>query len=97
MAMASPVKIGFNRKSPEHILALDRVREWTRERFRLSGDTLEAVVTVEDADTFNEPLHMMQRWRRVRNQMLETVCAENNGDHFNKNLFPIPQSDKPDF
>jgi hypothetical protein len=72
-------------------------KEHVVERFRLSGDTLEAVVTVEDADTFNEPLHMMQRWRRVRNQMLETVCAENNGDHFNKNLFPIPQSDKPDF
>jgi hypothetical protein len=72
-------------------------KEHVVERFRLSGDTLEAVVTVEDTDTFNEPLHMMQRWRRVRNQMLETVCAENNGDHFNKNLFPIPQSDKPDF
>jgi hypothetical protein len=72
-------------------------KEHVVERFRLSGDTLEAVVTVEDADTFNQPLHMMQRWRRVNNQLLETVCAENNGDHFNKNLFPIPQSDKPDF
>jgi len=25
------------------------------------------------------------------------VCAENNGDHFNKNLFPIPQAATPDF
>jgi hypothetical protein len=25
------------------------------------------------------------------------VCAENNGDHFGKNLFPIPQADMPDF
>jgi hypothetical protein len=74
-------------------------KEHVIERFKLAGDgnMLEAVVTVEDADTFNEPLHMMQRWRKVRNAMLETVCAENNGDHFNKNLFPIPQSDKPDF
>jgi hypothetical protein len=40
---------------------------------------------------------MVQRWRKVGNQLLETVCAENNGDHFNKNLFPIPQADRPDF
>jgi hypothetical protein len=54
-------------------------------------------VTVEDTDTLNEPLHMIQRWRKVPNPMRETVCAENNGDHFGKNLFPIPQADKPDF
>jgi hypothetical protein len=40
---------------------------------------------------------MLKRWRRADNPMLETVCAENNGDHFSKNLFPIPQADKPDF
>ena len=28
---------------------------------------------------------------------LEMVCAENNGDHFGKNLFPIPQAEMPDF
>jgi hypothetical protein len=32
---------------------------------------------------------MIKRRRKVNNQMLETVCAENNGDHFSKNLFPI--------
>ena len=69
------------------------------ERFRLinGGNGLEAVVTVEDSDTFNEQLHMVQRWRKVANPMRETACAENNGDHFGKNLFPIPQADKPDF
>jgi hypothetical protein len=74
-------------------------KEHVIERFRLinGGNGLEAVVTVEDPDTFNEPLHMIQRWRRVPNPMRETVCAENNGDHFGKNLFPIPQADKPDF
>jgi hypothetical protein len=74
-------------------------KEHVVERFKLArdGNTLEAVVTVEDPDTFNEPLAMTQRWRKVRNQMLETVCAENNGDHFGRNLFPIPQADKPDF
>jgi hypothetical protein len=74
-------------------------KEHVIERFKLArdGNSLEAVVTVDDPDTFNEPLAMTQRWRKVRNQMLETVCAENNGDHFGRNLFPIPQADKPDF
>jgi hypothetical protein len=74
-------------------------KEHVIERFKLArdGNSLEALVTVEDPDTFNEPLAMTQRWRKVRNQMLETVCAENNGDHFGRNLFPIPQTDKPDF
>jgi hypothetical protein len=69
------------------------------ERFKTAADgkTLEAVVTVEDPGAFNEPLHMVQRWRKVKNQLLETVCAENNGDHFSKNLFPIPQAERPDF
>ncbi len=25
------------------------------------------------------------------------VCAENNSDHFDQGLVPIPQADKPDF
>jgi len=74
-------------------------KEHVVERFRLinEGNTLEALVKVEDPDTFNEPLYMVQRWRKVKNALLETACAENNGDHFGKNLFPIPQADKPDF
>jgi hypothetical protein len=74
-------------------------KEHVTERYRLSNNenTLEVLVTVEDPDTFNEPLYMVQRWRKVRNAMLETVCSENNGDHFGHNLFPIPQAEKPDF
>ena len=74
-------------------------KEHVVERYKLSadGNRLEVLVTVEDPDTFNEPLHMIQRWRKVPNPMRETACAENNGDHFGKNLFPIPQADKPDF
>ena len=69
------------------------------ERLKLSADgkMLEALVRVEDPDTFNEPLHMVQRWRKVDNPLLETVCAENNFDYFNQNLFPIPEAAKPDF
>jgi hypothetical protein len=74
-------------------------KEHVVERYRLidNGSRLEALVMVEDPDTFNEPLHMVQRWRKVRNPLLETVCAENNGDHFGKNLFPIPQADPLNF
>jgi hypothetical protein len=74
-------------------------KEHVIERFKLSadGNTLEASVIVEDPDTFNEPLHMIQRWRKVNNQLLETVCAENNGDIFNQNLFPLPEAATPDF
>jgi len=74
-------------------------KEHVVERYKLSddGNRLDVLVPVEDPDTFNEPLHMLPRWRQVPNPMRETVCAENNGDHFGKNLFPIPQADKPDF
>ena len=66
---------------------------------KIAGDgrTLEAMVKVEDPDTFNEPLYMVQRWRKVPNPLLETVCAENNVDFFNQNLTPIPEAKKPDF
>ena len=68
------------------------------ERFKLMADGgLEATARVEDPDTFNEPLTMMQRWRRVPNPLLETVCAENNVDPFQHNLHPIPEATKVDF
>jgi hypothetical protein len=68
-------------------------KEHVTERFKILPDGgLEALVSV-----FNEPLHMIMRWRKVPNPMLETVCAENNGDIFGKNLFPIPHADKADF
>ena len=65
----------------------------------LSGDLpmVEAFVKVDDPDTFNEPLYLIQRWRKVPNPLVETVCAENNEDHFNQGLFPIPRATKTDF
>ena len=68
-------------------------------RYRLPADgkTLEVAVTVEDPDTFNEPLHLRQAWRKVNNPMLETACAENNEDFFHQNLFPLPEAKTPDF
>ena len=69
------------------------------ERLKLAADgkTLEAFVKVEDPDAFNEPLYLVQRWRKVNNPLLETVCAETSEDYFYKNLFPIPQAEQPDF
>jgi hypothetical protein len=69
------------------------------ERFKIIADDqrLEAFVKVTDPDTFNEPLHMIQRWRKVPNALRETICAENNVDPFGKNLFPIPEATKFDF
>ena len=74
-------------------------KEHVVERIKVAADgkMLEAFVKVEDPDTFNEPLHMMQRWRKVNNPLLETVCAENNVDYFNQGFFPIPEADKADF
>jgi hypothetical protein len=69
------------------------------ERFTLEpgGKFLTAIVTVNDPDTFNEPLILKQRWFKQEGTMLETVCAENNQDYFSQGLFPVPMADKPDF
>jgi hypothetical protein len=40
---------------------------------------------------------MTRRWFKFDGPMLETVCAENNGDIFNQNLFPQPEAKTPDF
>ena len=50
-------------------------------------------------DTFNEPIQMMQKWRKVANPLLETVCAENNNDaeFFHQKLPPMPIAAKADF
>jgi hypothetical protein len=61
------------------------------------GKNLTALVTVEDPDTFNEPLSMKQRWFKVDAPMQETVCAENNDDFFHQNLYPLPTANRPDF
>jgi hypothetical protein len=74
-------------------------KEHVIERYELSADgkTLEVLVTVEDPGTFNEPLFMVQRWRQVKNPMLEVACAENNGDHFGQELVPDPAGQQARF
>jgi hypothetical protein len=73
------------------------------ERFKLvdGGEALEVNVRVEDPGAFTMPWNAVQRYRRDHRPqevpLHEMVCAENNGDHFNQGLYPIPQADKPDF
>ena len=69
------------------------------ERFKLTpdGKFLEASVKVEDPDTFNEPMYMMARWRKQEGAWHEFICAENNGDRFDHNLYPLPEAKTPDF
>jgi hypothetical protein len=40
---------------------------------------------------------MKQRWARTEGALQETVCAENNQDHFHQNLFPVPTAEMPEF
>ncbi len=69
------------------------------ERFKLSADGrfLEVLVKVEDPDTLNEPMYMTTRWRKQDRPWREFICAENNGDRFGHNLFPLPEAKTPDF
>jgi hypothetical protein len=70
------------------------------ERFRIvdDGQTLEVKVHVEDPGAFTTPWNAVQRYRRMETgPLLETVCAENNDDHFDHNIGPIPTAEVPDF
>jgi len=75
----------------------EKLRVNERIKLAADGSTIEAFVKADDPDTFNEPLYLVQRWRKVPNPLVETVCAENNEDHFNQGLFPMPRATKPDF
>jgi hypothetical protein len=70
------------------------------ERFRMidAGKTLEVNVHVEDPGAFTAPWSAIQRYRRNETgPMTETVCAENNGDHFNQDIGPMPVANRADF
>jgi hypothetical protein len=73
------------------------------ERFTLidGGEGIEVTVRVEDPGAFTMPWNAVQRYRRDQRStevpLHEMVCAENNGDHFNQGLYPIPHADTPDF
>jgi hypothetical protein len=66
------------------------------ERWKMidGGKSLEATFTVEDPEAFYEPWAGMRRYQRVRLEMDEEVCSENNTQLFN---YHVPVADKPDF
>ena len=66
------------------------------ERWKMieGGTAMEASFTVDDPNTFYEPWSGVRRYRRVKQEMLEEVCAENNTQLFD---YHIPIADKPDF
>ena len=73
------------------------------ERFRIvdNGTALEVRARVEDPGAFTMPWTAVQRYKRDQRSgevpLHEMVCAENNSDHFNQGLAPIPQAGRPDF
>ncbi len=70
------------------------------ERFRMidGGQTLQVQVHVEDPGAFTTPWNAMQLYRRMENgPMIETVCAENNDDHFDHGVGAIPTAETADF
>jgi hypothetical protein len=89
--------IGMNNKTvldpyrTPHTEKLHVVERW---KMMEGGTAMEASFTVDDPDTFYEPWSGMRRYRRVKQEMLEEVCAENNTHLFD---YHIPAADKPDF
>jgi hypothetical protein len=69
------------------------------ERLTLDADRshLTGIVKVEDPDTFNAPLFMLQRWFKQKGTIKETVCGEDHEDYFDQGLYPVPSADKPEF
>jgi len=67
------------------------------ERWRIveGGSMMESVFTVDDPGTFYRPWTAMRRYRRVQQEPIEQICAENN----TSNIFDyhVPTAGKPDF
>jgi len=55
------------------------------------------MVTVETPIRSTSRCTWCSAGRKVDTRCWRPVCAENNFDYFNQNLFPIPEAVKPDF
>jgi hypothetical protein len=66
------------------------------ERWRIvdDGKGMEAVFTVDDAGAFYQPWTAMRHYRRIGQDFVEKICAENNTNLFD---YHIPVAGKPDF
>ena len=66
------------------------------ERWKMidDGKEMEVVLTVDDPETYNQPWSGKRRYRRVKEEFAEDVCAENNEHLFD---YHIPEAKTPDF
>lgn len=66
------------------------------ERWRMidGGKAMEAVFTVDDPGAFYKPWTAKRRYRRVEQEFVEKICAENNTNLFD---YHIPVAARPDF
>ena len=89
--------IGMNTKTvvdsyrTPHTEKLHVTERWTLIN---DGKTLEAMIRIEDPDTYNEPWQTVQRYQRGQQTLAEEICAENNQHLFD---YHIPQAKTPDF
>jgi hypothetical protein len=89
--------IGMNNKTfvdnyrTPHTEKLHVVERW---RMIDGGKTLEVHMTVDDADTFNQPWQVIRRFERVESDLGENICQEGNFVLFD---YGIPVASKPDF
>jgi hypothetical protein len=66
------------------------------ERWRLieGGRMMQVIFTVDDPEAFHQPWTGMRRYRRVKQDAFEKICAENNTHIFDYNM---PEAARPDF
>jgi hypothetical protein len=70
------------------------------ERFSLidQGESLQAIVTIEDPVALTAPLTVYQVWNKLHGEMIEASCAENNISYYGGADGPtVPVAEKPDF
>jgi hypothetical protein len=89
-----PLSFVDNYRTP-HTKDLHVVERW---KLVEGGAWIEVRARIEDRGAFTTPWNAVQRYRRVEQGPVgESICAENNTDHFSQDLEPIPQDDAPDF
>ena len=90
--------IGLNNKTTADIYRTPHTEQMhVVERWRIveGGQMMESVFTVDDPGTFYRPWTAMRRYRRIQQEPIENICAENNS----VNIFDyhVPTAEKPDF
>ena len=89
--------IGLNTKSfIDHFRTPHTEKLHVIERWRMidGGKRIEALITIDDPDTFYQPWQAILRWGRVQRTLPELVCTEGNFVLFD---YGTPVADKPDF